>query len=315
MGENVYPEHLNAGGDVVGYEGYNNIPDGPNAFLYSGGHLQLLAAPAGYASSDAHWINDSKIIVGSVSANGFTHAARFEPGTAAVLLGGPEGNNGGNIAVAVNDAGTILGQELDQCNSGEILLYMPDGSATDTGVYGDALSINSSGTVLYSKFTAPFGNCEGYYVPMLYPLGQEVALPANAEFTEYTNGVTSAFLSDHGDVAGNYTAALSPPGVIGSAFYTQAGIAQQIVAPGTGPVSVALFGMNNSGDVIGISGYSTGTLFAWKSGAFVDIVSMIRETPPGFTIATIGAINDNGEIAGTGSYQNAEHGYLLVPLR
>jgi uncharacterized membrane protein len=73
-----------------------------------------------------------------------------------------------------------------------------------------------------------------------------------------------------------------------------------------GHVASTAYGLNDHGDVVGASDHDA---FGW-SGGVLD-----PATGGGWTITSVAAINNRGQIAGVGTVNGASHAILLTPLQ
>jgi len=91
-----------------------------------------------------------------------------------------------------------------------------------------------------------------------------------------------------------------------------------MVAVGTlpGDITSRARGINASAQVVGDSVAADGAsrAFLWKNGAMSDLNTRIP-TGSGWVLRTASAINDAGQISGTGLYNGRARAFLLTPIK
>jgi len=85
--------------------------------------------------------------------------------------------------------------------------------------------------------------------------------------------------------------------------------------PGFGDFSIA-YGINNAGQVVGGSGAANaGIPFLWQNGTMTDLNTFAGVVGTGWTLTQARAINDLGQIVGSGiNPQGASRAFLLAPV-
>jgi hypothetical protein len=81
-----------------------------------------------------------------------------------------------------------------------------------------------------------------------------------------------------------------------------------------GGLNAAALDINNNGLVVGNSSLPDGTLhaFVFRKGSMTDLNALIPNG--GWVLASARAINDRGQIVGTGSFNGEPRGFLLNPI-
>ncbi len=314
LGAQFHAWDINNQGQVVGMR----LPDGEGAggraCLYEDGAWRDLDLPAGRGGL-ARAINDRGWIAGSMRLhNRDAHAFLYADGVV-TDLGMLYGHK--CVACGINDQGHVVGWSTAPVGSADInweqvrhrRAFLYDSAAVrDLGTLGGrhsaAAAINNRGQVV--------------------------------GWAETADGVQHAFLHD---AAGMHDLGLAPGGTRSEALAVND--ADQVVgfAPppgacffaGSAPValgtlpgdagSVAL-GINAAGEVVGMA---YGRLaqpgrwawreraFLWRAGAMFALLDLVAE-PADWELVWPRAINDAGQIAGTGVYRGQRQAFLLTPV-
>jgi probable HAF family extracellular repeat protein len=326
---------LNAAGLVVGSSEtayankYDGAPSGAtHAFLYSGGAMQDLNPP-GYASelSAAYAINDAGEAVGAVSVGPspdypfFFHyaACTFEGGNLNILPGIDFLASSWSTACGVNDSGQIA---ITEFHFEFGLPFMTNGQFVGPG----ALPIvegNPPSLLLDTPTSATGINDAGQGVgtylthAYIFTSGESQDLGT----LDGTPGFSSAAaINASGDVAGQSETASGAT----HAFLYAGGTMQDLGVPAgwTGSSALAL---NASDEVVGsgtdANGFTRAFVFTPSAGIndLNNLVALSDGNTPGFIMLNwANAVNDSGEIAGTGIYFDGNFQYfrafLLKPL-
>ncbi len=238
---------------------------------------------------------------------------------------------------AINDKGQVVGTSTNIGVSGRIFVYS-DGKTQDIGVKGGASDINNKGQVvgglngsafLYSDGTTTIINSNNAIAYGINDKGQVVG---------YSGDPERAFLYDKGTISGLGT--LPPYNsssanaindkryVVGSLFYNDFPPVYDTSAfLYTDRMGITNLGrllptdifssasdINNKDQVVGYSGSFNGYRAFFYDGRLQDLNNLI---PPdsGFTLNYANAINDKGQIVGTGIINGQQHGFLLTPTK
>jgi probable HAF family extracellular repeat protein len=125
------PTAINQRGDIVGFAGSPNDPDGNflQAFIWTGrGGIQPLGFLPGDVHSEAYGINEKRQVVGlSCDANGSCRAFIWENGVMQDLndLKQPDFSTRLETAKDINDEGEITGRTIDANNVRTVYLAVP----------------------------------------------------------------------------------------------------------------------------------------------------------------------------------------------
>jgi probable HAF family extracellular repeat protein len=262
-----------------------------------------LPAPPGSAESGASAVNQSETIVGSsaVTAGGPYLPVRWAPGGWSPSFLNVNGGTWGGTS-AITNAGLIVGT-VGAPSDAHAALW--EGEAlTDLGTFGGNVSqtfaVNTAGVAVGESHY--FGSQDARAFVWTKP-GPIVQLPDGG----YTESFATA-INDAGVIAGFVWSAAEgehavrwlPPTTIGGPYTMQLlGL----------PKSLA-FGINNAGEIVGQ--YQPGFNihgFYWLNGT-------IKDLPPLALNASARAINENGDVIGSGYLRNSYlHAVLWTHVR
>jgi probable HAF family extracellular repeat protein len=281
---------INNSGQVTGR---SLLPGGGDyhAFLYSNGQMHDLGTLGG-TGSEGVGINSSGQVVGNSTTsdnNGLAfHYSNGQMHDIAALAGVP------SLANDINDSGQIVGRANTAYNSGMDYAFLYSGGVVQNlGIFGgshsDAYAINNNGQVVGSADSSTnFGRAFLFSGGVMTDLGPGVARDIN----------------DAGQVVGT----------IGShAFLYSGGVMHDLGTFG-GPFSGAT-GINNLGQVVG-SAYATSTTghpFIYNGGSLINLSTLIP-AGSGWDLLDPTAINDSGQIVGTGFHIDHWEAFLLTPI-
>jgi probable HAF family extracellular repeat protein len=288
---------INANGQVVGYSW---TPGGVanHAFLYDGTMHDL--GTLGGMNSYANEINDRGKITGSSErSDGNIHAFLYD-GTMHDL--GTLGS-GYSVGIGINNVNQVVGESYTA--GGFLHAFLYSGNAMhDLGTFDSTptyisygLGINAAGQVVG---TSSFGGT-GLYHAFLYSsniMHDLGTLGGNNSWGYAINA--SGQVTGASDVLGNaethaflYDGTMHDLGTLGGA-YTQGN------------------GINAVGQVVG---YSGGAAFVYDaSHGMVDLNTLV-DPLSGWALTNAAAINDAGQIVGTGINSNSDtHAILLTPV-
>ncbi|MDX2153357.1 MAG: PEP-CTERM sorting domain-containing protein [Bryobacteraceae bacterium] len=246
-----------------------------------------------------------------------------------VLFGASPTALGIGRAQGINDAGTVVGTEYTPTGP-QATVWSSNGSATSiAGPDSYALAINAAGQVagasngqafLYSNGELEYVNVGG--------LGSTAYGINNSGWVvgtvETSGGVFRGFLALPGggivSNIGNYAMAVSDAGhvaghVRGSGGWLQAFVWQngQLVRLGTlGGLMSFGYGVNAAGWTVGYSNRADGSIaaFLYRDGILYDLNALVPELN-GWLLQTAYAINNNGQIVGSGLVDGQPRAFRL----
>ena len=302
---------LNSTGDGAGLASTN--PGDPlsgtatHGVLFKGGVLRDLGALSPTDGSLANGVNAADDVVGADFDGTHFHAVKWAGGGSITeLAGGRFGE-----AVAVNDSGTIVGGLVDAGNTPrQAVQFNGDGSVTDLGTIPDsadqgqaaALGISAAG-VIVGAVTDSFNHT----VAVTFSGGAAHKLPALPGWlNSVANGVSPA---------GGY--------IVGGASSSTTGVAAEF-GPGPAAVSLGMLpgdassiarSVNTSGIVVGSSSDTTGHDHAamFSNGQVIDLTSLLPANS-GWQLEDAWAVNDSGQISGTGLHNGVTRAFTMSPM-
>jgi probable HAF family extracellular repeat protein len=274
----------NAGGDML-------------AFSYDGAIVELLPQPG----AQAYGINSSGAIAGTVHGANGAEATVWTNGQAQGLgtLGGSSSH-----AKAINDQGQVVGSASRADGSAAAFLYQ-GGSITELAgrqswVGSSALAIND-----YGQVTGTAQLSGGLFRAAIWGAdGGATQLGTLGGRSSYGKAINAS-----GQVAGTSTIA----GEWMRAFLYDGTAMRDL---GTlGGVHSGANGIDRFGFVVGYSLLANGesAAFVYADGVMYDLNSFIG--PGGWRLIEALAINDAGQIVGTGRLNGETHAFLLDPIR
>jgi len=248
-------------------------------------------------------INSSGVVVGYEYASDFSAYRAFSSdggvSTWIPLLSG--GSN--NTATGINNAGVIVGISLADAGVETAFRYA-SGTVSGLGTLagGDssrANAINTLGAIAGRSNTTTGGNP---HPALFYGSWVDLGLASG-----YQSGEASAISSD-GRAAGTLNAASA--GSVAFLWTSGGGIITLgALAPG-GNSSAS--GVNAAGDVVGTS---DGTAFLYQSADLQQLLDLNTLIPAsGWVLTSANAINDQGQIVGTGTLNGEQRAFLLNPV-
>lgn len=304
------------GGSVTFNEAGQSSAGEDDAFLWQGGqmtHLGMLPPHGGEpVSSTAYGINDAGQIVGSSGSGSAVFGTGLDATTAFLYQNGkmtPLGDQHlGFEADGINDKGQIVGSDAWRG------FFYAKGKLVDFGTlsnqpagnYSVASSINDAGqivgsTTVYQGHGRPF-NSHGF----LYRLGSKKnRMQDLGTLPGWENSYASA-INERGQIAGCVNR-LRPHYSTQGVLWSHGKLIGLGYLSGTGTSQA--FGMNDIGQIVGTSDKCA---FLWQHGAMLDLNTLIPANS-GWTLVEAHAINNKGQIVGTGLLNRDYHAFLLTP--
>jgi len=325
---------INESGQIPG-QGQN--PGGqPRAFLWEGSEMKDLGVPARGNLSRARSINGSGDVVGEwrISVNGQQRFKAFlwEDGQMKDLNALIPAGAGWDLlgAQAINESGQIVGSGTINGQT-HAFLYEPDtetdpdelGTATDLGMplgdpFSEAWGVNDSGEVVGES-----GSAEGGQAFLLYANGvvDRFGTLLDHSVHPYSEAMN---LNDSGQVIGwSYTPSVNPQDPPrGRAFLYDSKEAGEVRLQPLDPLPDDLYSrardIDESGLVVGWSRNNTGAsqeqqvAVLWEDGQVKDLNDLIPANS-GWKLIDAYAINERGQIVGSGFKDGQLQAFLLTP--
>lgn len=289
---------LNNSGSVVGAA--NLASQSGNAYLYSGNTMTGLNSP-GAVASQANGINGPQQVAGTIYTSTGARATVWSNGVAGNLgsLGGTD-----SYAMALNDAGVVVGSSSVANGDSYAFRYafgqMTNLGALGAGTWSAAYGINPQGQVAGSAENSA-GNTRAFRWDASGGM-QDLGTLGGAN--SYGMAINS-----RGNVAG-FSADSS--GYLRAFLFAAGGMTELGTLGGT---SSYAYGMNASNLIVGygdVTGLDQPHAFLWKGGTITDLNTLINGS--GWELNQAYAINDNGQIAGTGTINGLTHAFRLDPI-
>jgi probable HAF family extracellular repeat protein len=285
---------INSAGEVIGH-GTNPAGDWTPFSTFA-----AVPLPNGADGAMLYAINGNAHLVGNVHVQGSSQATLWVNGTAQVL-GGLGGSD--SYATGINAHGQISGMATTAAGAGHAVIYTSS-SIHDVALPGShwssANAINTHGAIAGS------------------------AMNGNLVYQAYTwseaNGYTTL-----GTLGGlnSYAKAINDQGVVAGHSQDASGYLHAFVWDGTsmidlgtlGGTSSFAYGINTSNQVVGYSFASDGSTraFLHMGGVLLDLNSMVANLG-NWVLTEAYAINDAGQITGTGVLDGVERAFRLTPL-
>ncbi len=306
------PNAINKQGQVAGV---NVVGGSYRGFRYNGSWEDI--GTLGGAEAFAAGIEDLGRIVGySAMASGVIHAFLWTPG----------GTDGIPTNPQMRDLGTLGGDNSEAYavnSTGELTGYSDVSGGTSARahafVYANAKMIDIGKTVTGLPNSFGYGiNASGHVAGAAYDGGYSAPHAFFYDGSKGTDigvagalGSTALAINDNDQVVG-YTTSTN---YIDRAFVYVAGSITDLGTLG-GHHSYGL-GINNSNVIVGGSFLDAADslyhAFLYADGRMLDLNTMLDDTGSGWVLVEARAINDVGQIVGTGVFGGATHGFLLTP--
>jgi len=337
-----YVSALSQSGIVAGYCIGTNVAAGNSGFLYANGRLSSMAqAPQLFMVPSA--VNDAGTVVGAYIHATLTQLTFNGPflyqNGAFQSTGFTQSFGAGNNSFApfaLNDSGQVCGSVAYLSSNPNWSLVnfaqayvVPVGGGQPTQLSPPA-GTQYAGAMTQSAGGGWVGGAVGSFGSSNQPaLWHNATIQLLPRLTGYTSSFVSA-VNDSGLAAGaGYTfAGSSLTGVAHAALFSNGAATDIGVLPGD--QNALPTGINNSGQIVGWSTPSPVTTnlqldavqttlssnihaFLYTGGAMYDL-SKLLVNGSGWQLGYAVAINNAGQIAGTGLYQNQQRIFLLTPV-
>jgi probable HAF family extracellular repeat protein len=301
------PAALNDSGEVVGASpvaaGTSGSPN--QAFIYDAGVTTNLANIVGGALSSAVGVNNQGDVIGTFRQDADSGPAAqpfLYNGTSVQVLGTLSGTSETIDSVyGINNSGTIIG-----------------GATTTGSTSPQAITFNGSTFQILpnlsgATITAPLainslGNIAGWSGPEA-PSGSTPVTTIN--LTQQTGLTVLLGLSPLGLAIGE-----GSEYEVGDAFYYNASTKKMTNIGTLGGGFSAAFGLNDDGDIVGMSLTSQGNYNAFlydNSTLTMTNLNTILPKDSGWTLLSANGINNAGDIVGFGDFNGSFEGYVLSP--
>ncbi len=263
------------------------------AFIYDGATARSLSTNS-FSTFRGYGINAQSEVVGSTNTLNYFH----HDGTTSSLIGTLGGRSSYGQNAAINDAGQYTGESL--LANGATRAFISTAGAM---VPIDTLGGQSAAGFGISQS----GNVTGYSVTANHE--QHAFLYDGSTVSDLgTLGGRNSFgydVNDYGFVVGEADTAQFGR----HAFLHDGTTMQDLGTLGTSLFSSA-YGINNSGQIVGDSGF--GKAFLYENNTMLNLCDVVNCTDSGWLfLSTAQGINDNGDIVGTGNYQGTERAFLI----
>jgi probable HAF family extracellular repeat protein len=300
-----------------------------------------------YGSALAFGLNDQgQVVGGAIFSDGTRRAFLWQSGTGIINLGVLAGDTTSE-AVSINNAGQVVGVSypaagqplrgfLWQANTGMIDV------GAGAGLFTQATGINQQGVVIgYASSVPDFssGNFVFTYTarsgiqPITVPgmsvtdveainnSGQMVVGTLNSKnLLLITPGTAPVEIQGSGNLVGAGAMAMNDSGtVVGYIEPSNGDSAHGFVwNQNTGFVDLGYgvaTGINNLGQVVGVEDLSDGSFigYLYEDGTVYNLATLLDASAAGWTNIDPRAINNNGQIAGFGTFDGQTEAFLLTP--
>jgi probable HAF family extracellular repeat protein len=261
--------------------------------------MSALGAP-GADSSQANGINTSGQAVGTAFTILGAQAGVWTDGLFS-NLGTLGGSN--SYGMAINDAGSAAGSASLASGDAHAFLFR-NGKMSDLGTLGNTSWSSGYGINKNNQVVGYSTTMNGGFHAFRWSESTGMADLGTLGGSSYGMGI-----NDNGDVVG---ASAAPTGFL-HAFVWSGGAMQDL---GTlGGTSSFAYGINSSGQIVGYSYIpesENSRAFLWMAGGLLDLNSLLP-SDSGWELNAAYAINDNGQIAGMGTYQGELRAFRLDP--
>jgi probable HAF family extracellular repeat protein len=294
---------LNDSDQIVGDVANSNAGTG---FIYSGTSMGLLDPAAPYDEIVPSDINATGQVVGTEFGGPPGEEAFLWSGGAPIGLGALPGADGASYATGINDSRKVVGYSPEPTAndpySTQAFVYS-DGTMTGLGVPNSmGVAINNSDQIAGNWYPEDSG-----YRAFFYSKGSWKDLGAlPGYYSSYARGMNNA-----GQVVGD--SYIPQDGHQEAIVYSDGTLTDLGTLPGNTD-SIA-YGINDAGLIVGDSGYGQTMLdapFLYSKSKGMTYLGDLLRADSGWLLTDARAINNRGQIVGTGEYGGKQLGYLLT---
>lgn len=275
-------------------------------FLWSAGTGLSAVSPVNSQYAFGAGVNAAGVVVGyEYNGNWSIFRAFVNNGSGATYIPTLPGG-ASNAATGISDSGTVVGySETVSAGGNDEAFSYSGGLLTGLGMLpggttSQANAINNSGHIAgqSNSLTSPISDPVLWTGSALTDLG----VPSG-----YQSGEATA-ISNAGQVAGTLHA---PSGGPSRAFLWTASGGTTVLGALTSGGDSQAYGVNSAGAVVGTS---DGIAFLYSNSAMYDLNTLLDPSSTGWELDEAMAIDDSGQIAGTGLYDGQRQAFLLTPL-
>jgi len=279
------------------------------AIWQNGQTVFRMGAPGGDTSGAATAANSQGQVVGYSSAGNVYSAVLWQNGVVSQI----SGLGANNQVYDINDQGIVVGAGEDS-NGLKVAIEIINGKVSQLGVLpGGYLSIS---------------NLADSEALSINALGQVVGLSLTASGVQHAVLWQNGGITDLGSITGGGSSLaykINDKGVIVGYAVDANGIDQAVVWQ-NGAMTVLpdhqsnghsiAYGINNAGIIVGRSDVYTRSggwqqdAVLWQNGVLIDLNSLLPENS-GWVLNVAYSINNNGEIAGIGTYKGMSTGFVM----
>lgn len=302
---------INESGNAAGYS-FLAPSSSTRAFLWqSGPGAQALGNPAA-ASNKAFGLNDLNDCVGSMNVGGNDIAHYWKSGSPVLNLG----TLGGlfSSANAINNSQVITGTAYLMNTTSQAYRWTQGTGMVGIGTMGGASSsgvdINDNGYITGSSQVV--GNATRHAFRWHSSTGfTDIGLLGTGNFATGLGINDAGFVCGYGNTTAN--------GSTYSGFFWTPALGKVSIGSlyPNGDYDTRAFGVNSYSQVVGWSWLTqNGTsshAFIWTQQEGMDDLNSLIPANSGWLLSRAAAINDNGEIVGTGTFNGKARAFKLVP--
>jgi probable HAF family extracellular repeat protein len=213
---------------------------------------------------------------------------------------GTLGGKGFSEGFDISDGGTVVGSAITRAGNQHAFSYaggkMKDLGVLSGGTDSEARAINSLGQIVGVSWTFANG-VSGNHRAFLYGTAglQDLGTLGGSQADAYDINGVGQVVGDAQDSSGSW-----------HGFLYSSGLMLTLGGSGSSARSI-----NDSGEIVGSS---NGRAVIFQGGTAIDLNTLIPAGSP-WVLGDANAINNAGQIVGTGTYSGLQRAYLLTPSR